>query len=92
MLSELDVEKTAATAQVRLVAEKILAALSVPYLLEVGHDGQQSLTVEHHCTVSIGVAMFINHEGSKSDIIKWADAAMYEAKGAGRNQVRFYVA
>lgn len=91
MLSELDVDKTAATSQARLVAEKILVALSTPYILEVGHDAKPSLKVEHRCTASIGVAMFINHEGSQDDILKWADAAMYQAKDSGRNQIRFYV-
>lgn len=92
MLSELDVDKTVATSQARLVAEKILAALSVPYLLTVSHDGEPGPTVEHHCTASIGVAMFINHDGSQDDILMWADAAMYQAKDAGQNSVRFYEA
>ncbi|MDP2805742.1 MAG: GGDEF domain-containing protein [Gallionellaceae bacterium] len=90
MLSELDVDKTAATTEARLVAEKILATLSSPYLLAVSHDGQPISTVEHRCTASIGVAIFINHENSQDDILKWADAAMYQAKEAGRNSIRFY--
>jgi GGDEF domain-containing protein len=36
------------------------------------------------------VALFFNHEGSQDDILKWADAAMYEAKAAGRNMIRFF--
>ncbi|MFA6013941.1 MAG: ABC transporter substrate-binding protein [Gallionellaceae bacterium] len=90
MLNELDADMDAATSQARFVAEKILAALSAPYLLTVNKDGQPVSTVEHHCTASIGVAMFINHEGSQDDILKWADAAMYQAKEAGRNQIRFF--
>lgn len=65
--------------------------LSEPYLLIIAHDNQSSMTVEHRCTASIGVAMFINHEVSQIDLMKCADAAMYEAKDAGRNQIRFYV-
>jgi GGDEF domain-containing protein len=34
--------------------------------------------------------LFINHEASTEDIIKWADIAMYQAKEAGGNQIRFY--
>jgi diguanylate cyclase (GGDEF)-like protein len=90
MLSELDVDKTVATSQAQLVAEKILSALSAPYLLSVSHEGQPYSTVKHHCTSSIGVAMFVNHKCSQDDILRQADTAMYQAKEGGRNQIRFY--
>jgi diguanylate cyclase (GGDEF)-like protein len=48
------------------------------------------VSVEHHCTASIGVVIFIDHEGSQDDILKWADAAMYQAKEAGGNRIRDY--
>jgi GGDEF domain-containing protein len=70
MLSELDVDKTVAATEARLVAEKILSALSTPYLLAVSRDEQPTSTVGHHCTASIGVAMFINHEFSQEKILK----------------------
>jgi PleD family two-component response regulator len=38
----------------------------------------------------MGVVLFVNHEFSPADIMKWADAAMYQAKDEGRNAVRFY--
>lgn len=47
--------------------------------------------VEHHCTSSIGVTLF-NQNNTQEDILKWADAAMYQAKDDGRNLVRFYKA
>jgi diguanylate cyclase (GGDEF)-like protein len=47
-------------------------------------------TIEHHCTVSIGIALFFNHDASEEDLIKRADTAMYSAKVAGRNTVRFF--
>ena len=90
ILSELDAEKSKSTAQAKLVAEKILASLSDPYLLTLMHDGQADTVVEHRCTASIGVALFVNHEGSQDDIMGWADAAMYLAKKGGRNQIQFY--
>lgn len=91
ILNELDVDKTDATSQARLVVEKILASLSAPYFLTVSRDVQPVSTVEHHCTASIGVAMFVNHECSQDDILKWADGAMYQAKNSGRNSIKFYV-
>jgi GGDEF domain-containing protein len=36
------------------------------------------------------VALFVNHETAQEDILKRADAAMYQAKDAGRNAIRFY--
>jgi GGDEF domain-containing protein len=34
--------------------------------------------------------MFADHEASHTDILKRADVAMYQAKDAGRNTVRFW--
>ncbi|MDH4216334.1 MAG: diguanylate cyclase [Gallionella sp.] len=48
--------------------------------------------MEHRCTSSIGAVVFFGHETSKENILKWADMAMYQAKEAGRNQIRFYEA
>jgi diguanylate cyclase (GGDEF)-like protein len=91
ILNGLDADKTDATSQVQPVVEKILASLSAPYLLTVSHDIQAASTIEHHCTASIGVAMFINEECSQDDILKWADGAMYQAKHSGGNSIKLYV-
>ena len=90
ILSELSVGKADATAQAHLVAEKIRASLDKPYVLTYKQEGKKEITVEHHCTTSIGVVVFIDHEGSQDDILKWADAAMYQAKEAGGNLIRYY--
>ena len=90
ILCELDTGKVESTKQAEIVAEKIRTVLSEPYLLTPKQEGQPETTIEHHCTASIGVALFINHEDSQEDISKQADAAMYQAKKAGRNQIRFY--
>jgi diguanylate cyclase (GGDEF)-like protein len=47
-------------------------------------------TVEHHCTSSIGVVLFVDHDINQEDILKWADIAMYQAKQDGRNTIRFF--
>jgi diguanylate cyclase (GGDEF)-like protein len=45
--------------------------------------------VEHHCTASIGVVLFNDHGVTQEDLIRLADAAMYQAKASGRNRVYF---
>lgn len=90
MLAELNENKAVATSQAAIVAEKIRVSLSELYVLKTMHDEKSEETVRHHCTASIGVVLFIKHESSQDDIVKWADAAMYEAKKAGRNQFRFH--
>ncbi len=90
MLSELDEDKAESTAQTSIVAEKICTALAEPYLLTLKQENNAEKIIEHHCTASVGVVLFINHEASAEDILKWADTAMYQAKADGRNLVRFH--
>ena len=90
LLNELDSDKTESTLHAGVIAEKIRLALAKPYLLTISQDGNASDSVEHHCTSSIGVVVFIDHEESAEDIMTRADTAMYQAKEAGRNQFRFY--
>jgi len=90
VLSELDVGKAESAAQSGSIAEKICAHLADPYLLTIKRGAADDLSVTHRCTASIGVMLFINHEESQDDILKWADMAMYQAKEAGRNLIRFY--
>ena len=91
MLSELDMDKNASISQAKRVAEKILALLSATYKLNIkSNEGYADRIVEHHCTASIGVAVFVNQQNSQEEIIGWADAAMYQAKESGRNQIRLY--
>lgn len=90
MLSELDVDKSQSSEQARGVAEKIRASLAVPYWLTQEHSGEEVNGVQHHCSSSIGVVVFSSHDVSQVDLMKCADEAMYQAKDAGRNAVRFY--
>lgn len=90
MLGELNSSKDTSTTQARIVAEKVCAVLAEPYRLKVRQDGMTETSIEYHCTVSIGVVLFIDHETSQDDILKWADSAMYQAKENGGNQIRFH--
>jgi len=91
MLDDLTADKTESTAQAGMIAEKIRSAVAAPYLLMVKRDGQADTVIEHQCSASIGVVVFIHHEGSQDDFFRWADTAMYQAKDAGSNLIRFYV-
>jgi EAL domain-containing protein (putative c-di-GMP-specific phosphodiesterase class I) len=62
------------------VAEKIMATLEPSYLL-----GSQPYRI----TPSIGIAVFRDNE-PVDELLKKADIAMYQAKSAGRNTVRFF--
>ncbi|MBP6778776.1 MAG: diguanylate cyclase, partial [Piscinibacter sp.] len=81
LASDLSADPAEAAAQAELIAHKILAELSRPYDI-AGH--------EYRGSASIGVALFNDHEFSVDDLLKRADQAMYEAKAAGRNTVRFF--
>ena len=63
------------------VAEKIVAALNEPYLLN---------KYQHHSSVSVGVCLFLGKETKLEELLKRADTAMYQAKNAGRNRVSFF--
>src|SRR5690606_16454589 len=44
----------------------------------------------HHTTCSIGVTLFGRTASTVNELLKQADLAMYQAKAAGRNTVRFF--
>ncbi len=81
MLRDLSEQALEAAAHVEVVGYKIINALNVPYRLG---------THEYHSTPSIGVAMFSDHGETEEDLLKHADIAMYQAKKAGRNVIRFF--
>ena len=66
-----------------LLAQKILEALSLPFMIE-----------EHELYVSssIGISLYPEDGTSAQDLLKYADAAMYKAKDEGRNNFQFYSA
>ncbi len=81
MLGRLGSDRARAAERAEAVAEKVRVALAEPVQLA----GE-----EHAVTASIGIALFYGHEDAEEDILKRADVAMYRAKGAGRNAVRFF--
>ena len=70
-----------AAAQAENVARAVLQALGQSYLLG-GHT--------YHSSCSIGVALYADAQGSVDELLKRGDMAMYQAKGAGRNTLRFF--
>ena len=90
MLGELSADKTESARQAAEVAEKIRASLGVPYHLTLNEEGRARMEVQHRCSASIGVALFLGQDASQADVLKQADAAMYQAKDGGRNAIRFY--
>lgn len=63
------------------VIQRILGVIEVPFELSAGHG---------LVTTSIGVAIFPDDGQTVTELIRNADAAMYEAKAAGRNTYRYY--
>jgi diguanylate cyclase (GGDEF)-like protein/PAS domain S-box-containing protein len=87
LLGELETDEARANLDARHTAEKIRQALAAPYLLTLTRDDASTETITHHGSASMGAVVFLDHDGSLEDLLKWADAAMYQAKAAGRNQV-----
>ncbi len=81
MLEDLGQNDRDIAMKARQIGEKILSALSTPFQL-AGN--------EHLSTSSIGVAPFHRHSGGVGELLKQADIAMYQAKAAGRNTLRFF--
>ena len=81
MLEELDRETIEAAKQAEVIADKIILSLNRPYLLGVK---------EYFNTPSVGITLFKEHETELDELFQQADIAMYQAKKAGRNTLRFF--
>ncbi|UOA07882.1 EAL domain-containing protein [Methylobacter sp. S3L5C] len=82
LLENLNTEADMAATYARQVGEKVREILAEPYNIN-GND------YKFHCSASIGIAMYRNLE-TVDELLGHADMAMYKAKTAGRNTVRFF--
>jgi len=79
-----------AALQAEAVASKLLERLVAPVSLEVKRaDGSVNVR-QHHCSASMGIALFVDDSVDITELLKRADTAMYQAKAAGRNALRFF--
>lgn len=82
LLKDLSQSVQEAATQAEAIAKKIMAALNQPY--QLGSSAQ-------HSTASIGVTLFGGDQRDSTDApLRRADMAMYQAKAAGRNTLRFF--
>jgi diguanylate cyclase (GGDEF)-like protein/PAS domain S-box-containing protein len=81
MLEDLGQKVNEAAAQAENIGNKILAELRQTCVL----DGY-----EYHSTSSVGIALFRDRDETVDELLKQADLAMYQAKAAGRNTIRFF--
>lgn len=63
------------------IVDKLREVLALPFQL-----GDTSF----HASASIGIALFLGHGESAETLLKYADMAMYQAKAAGRDTLRFF--
>lgn len=82
MLDELGLEPGAAAVHAENVAEKIRSEMLRPYPLADGSD--------HFGSASIGISLFHGQDKGVDVLVRQADIALYRAKDAGRNAIRFF--
>jgi EAL domain-containing protein (putative c-di-GMP-specific phosphodiesterase class I) len=81
LLEGLGTEQATAATYAETIAGKIRSAILEPFELKGS---------VHYATPSVGVTLFRDHEESAETLFRQADLALYQAKDAGRNLVRFY--
>jgi diguanylate cyclase (GGDEF)-like protein/PAS domain S-box-containing protein len=81
ILEDLSANAEEAATQATIVAEKIRSSLARPYIL----SGRECLS-----SSSIGITLVGDRKDGIDELLQQADIAMYQAKAAGRNAVRFF--
>lgn len=81
LLEILSKDQNIAAVQAESVSKKVIKAMEQPFLI-----AGETL----HCTLSIGISLFTMPISTSEEMLKRADVAMYQAKNAGRNTMRFF--
>jgi diguanylate cyclase (GGDEF)-like protein/PAS domain S-box-containing protein len=90
LITNLGDDEIAAGHAAEEIAEKIRLSICKPYKLSTKENLNTKKDITFHCTPSIGISMFKSKAASHEEILKQADVAMYQAKSAGRNSIRFF--
>ncbi|MDP3745103.1 MAG: EAL domain-containing protein [Methylotenera sp.] len=80
-LDYLNKEIETAAKEANTIAERIRTAIRQPFYLN-GY--------EYNCTACIGINLFHNHDATTEELLKNADAALSQAKEAGRDKIHFF--
>lgn len=81
MLENLDTQADHALIHAKTIADKIITTISQPWHID---------NFEYYPSGSIGVILFQGETGQQNKLLSQADTAMYEAKKAGRNRLKFF--
>lgn len=90
VLSDLNESKAESISQAAIIAEKIRTTLSAPYSLPLSQAKPGVFSNVDSVSASIGVVLFTGIDVQLDELVKRADGAMYRAKEAGRNSIRFF--
>jgi diguanylate cyclase (GGDEF)-like protein/PAS domain S-box-containing protein len=90
MIANMGSDKVTAGRFAEEIAEKVRLAICKPYKLSIKENSDTKNEIVFHCTPSVGISIFKSNLTSHDDILKQADVAMYQAKAAGRNTIRFF--
>lgn len=83
ILDSLGPDETSSANQVMGIAEKIRTSIDQEFFFE-------SVGLSHYITPSIGVTLFKGETDTLDVLLKQVDVALYQAKSAGRNDIRFF--
>jgi len=90
MIVNLGVDEVSAGHAAEEIAEKIRLSICKAYKLSIKENEDDKNEIVFHCTPSIGISIFKSNLTNHDEILKQADVAMYQAKAAGRNSIRFF--